>query len=191
MSARPRRPGVDRVPLGRDVTDRTHGRHAVLDEFPRRGGACGRRGSLRRRHMTRPDAVFSRDGAGRARWAGAGRGATSCTRSSRVGKAGRTRRPPARSSSRADGLAAWFDGDGREPSTSARAAGQRRPAPGGRRVARSRSTQPHDPRCRTSLAPELVAEDPRRCARQDSNLRPLPPQGSALSPELRARGGQV
>ena len=28
-----------------------------------------------------------------------------------------------------------------------------------------------------------------RCARQDSNLRPLPPQGSALSPELRARGG--
>ena len=25
------------------------------------------------------------------------------------------------------------------------------------------------------------------CARQDSNLRPLPPQGSALSPELRAR----
>ena len=24
------------------------------------------------------------------------------------------------------------------------------------------------------------------CARQDSNLRPLPPQGSALSPELRA-----
>ena len=27
-----------------------------------------------------------------------------------------------------------------------------------------------------------------RCARQDSNLRPLPPQGSALSPELRARG---
>ena len=31
----------------------------------------------------------------------------------------------------------------------------------------------------------------KRCARQDSNLRPLPPQGSALSPELRARGGQV
>ena len=29
-----------------------------------------------------------------------------------------------------------------------------------------------------------------RCARQDSNLRPLPPQGSALSPELRARGRQ-
>ncbi len=29
------------------------------------------------------------------------------------------------------------------------------------------------------------------CARQDSNLRPLPPQGSALSPELRARGGEV
>ena len=28
------------------------------------------------------------------------------------------------------------------------------------------------------------------CARQDSNLRPLPPQGSALSPELRARDGQ-
>jgi hypothetical protein len=26
------------------------------------------------------------------------------------------------------------------------------------------------------------------CARQESNLRPLPPQGSALSPELRARG---
>ena len=26
------------------------------------------------------------------------------------------------------------------------------------------------------------------CARQDSNLRPLPPQGSALSPELRALG---
>lgn len=24
------------------------------------------------------------------------------------------------------------------------------------------------------------------CAREDSNLRPLPPQGSALSPELRA-----
>ena len=31
----------------------------------------------------------------------------------------------------------------------------------------------------------------RECARQDSNLRPLPPQGSALSPELRARGSQV
>src|SRR3954465_10882489 len=31
----------------------------------------------------------------------------------------------------------------------------------------------------------------RQCARQDSNLRPLPPQGSALSPELRARGWQV
>ena len=31
----------------------------------------------------------------------------------------------------------------------------------------------------------------RVCARQDSNLRPLPPQGSALSPELRARGSQV
>ena len=31
----------------------------------------------------------------------------------------------------------------------------------------------------------------RGCARQDSNLRPLPPQGSALSPELRARGGEV
>ena len=29
------------------------------------------------------------------------------------------------------------------------------------------------------------------CARHDSNMRPLPPQGSALSPELRARGGQV
>ena len=29
------------------------------------------------------------------------------------------------------------------------------------------------------------------CARQDSNLRPLPPQGSALSPELRARGRAV
>ena len=29
------------------------------------------------------------------------------------------------------------------------------------------------------------------CARQDSNLRPLPPQGSALSPELRARGTAV
>jgi hypothetical protein len=27
----------------------------------------------------------------------------------------------------------------------------------------------------------------RRCARHDSNMRPLPPQGSALSPELRAR----
>ena len=27
------------------------------------------------------------------------------------------------------------------------------------------------------------------CARHDSNVRPLPPQGSALSPELRARGG--
>jgi hypothetical protein len=26
-----------------------------------------------------------------------------------------------------------------------------------------------------------------RCARHDSNVRPLPPQGSALSPELRAR----
>jgi hypothetical protein len=26
------------------------------------------------------------------------------------------------------------------------------------------------------------------CARHDSNVRPLPPQGSALSPELRARG---
>ena len=25
------------------------------------------------------------------------------------------------------------------------------------------------------------------CARHDSNVRPLPPQGSALSPELRAR----
>jgi integrase len=30
-----------------------------------------------------------------------------------------------------------------------------------------------------------------RCARHDSNMRPLPPQGSALSPELRARGSQV
>src|SRR2546422_2450621 len=29
-----------------------------------------------------------------------------------------------------------------------------------------------------------------RCARHDSNMRPLPPQGSALSPELRARDGQ-
>ncbi len=29
------------------------------------------------------------------------------------------------------------------------------------------------------------------CARHDSNVRPLPPQGSALSPELRARGGRV
>jgi hypothetical protein len=29
---------------------------------------------------------------------------------------------------------------------------------------------------------------PTPCARQDSNLRPLPPQGSALSPELRAQG---
>ena len=29
------------------------------------------------------------------------------------------------------------------------------------------------------------------CARQDSNLRPLPPQGSALSPELRARDRSV
>ena len=28
------------------------------------------------------------------------------------------------------------------------------------------------------------------CARHDSNVRPLPPQGSALSPELRARDGQ-
>ena len=29
---------------------------------------------------------------------------------------------------------------------------------------------------------------PHRCARHDSNMRPLPPQGSALSPELRALG---
>src|SRR4051812_43922424 len=29
------------------------------------------------------------------------------------------------------------------------------------------------------------------CARHDSNMRPLPPQGSALSPELRARRGEV
>ena len=31
----------------------------------------------------------------------------------------------------------------------------------------------------------------RRCARHDSNVRPLPPQGSALSPELRALGDGV
>ena len=38
--------------------------------------------------------------------------------------------------------------------------------------------------------PENTVTDSRseKCARQDSNLRPLPPQGSALSPELRARG---
>jgi hypothetical protein len=29
------------------------------------------------------------------------------------------------------------------------------------------------------------------CARHDSNMRPLPPQGSALSPELRAQGHPV
>src|SRR5436305_12163924 len=28
-----------------------------------------------------------------------------------------------------------------------------------------------------------------QCARHDSNMRPLPPQGTALSPELRALGG--
>ena len=40
-------------------------------------------------------------------------------------------------------------------------------------------------------APAVLPEDSRvarECARQDSNLRPLPPQGSALSPELRALG---
>jgi hypothetical protein len=30
-----------------------------------------------------------------------------------------------------------------------------------------------------------------KCARHDSNMRPLPPQGSALSPELRAPGRPV
>src|SRR4051794_26737389 len=33
-----------------------------------------------------------------------------------------------------------------------------------------------------------VDDDTLKCARHDSNMRPLPPQGSALSPELRALG---
>src|SRR5207253_4452575 len=37
-------------------------------------------------------------------------------------------------------------------------------------------------------SPRVRPTNPAKCARQDSNLRPLPPQGSALSPELRARG---
>ena len=41
--------------------------------------------------------------------------------------------------------------------------------------------------CETADRPSIFV----RCARQDSNLRPLPPQGSALSPELRARGVSV
>ena len=45
-------------------------------------------------------------------------------------------------------------------------------------------------RCWTDRAGDFAASA-QRCARQDSNLRPLPPQGSALSPELRARGGEV
>ena len=57
-----------------------------------------------------------------------------------------------------------------------------------------RSKAPKDGRCasrcpRTGRASS--ARSPRRCAecaRHDSNVRPLPPQGSALSPELRARG---
>ena len=34
----------------------------------------------------------------------------------------------------------------------------------------------------------IVAAGTMKCARHESNLRPLPPQGSALSPELRALG---
>src|SRR5262245_41134802 len=36
-----------------------------------------------------------------------------------------------------------------------------------------------------------VSQTRSQCARHDSNMRPLPPQGSALSPELRARGTEV
>jgi folate-binding protein YgfZ len=43
-------------------------------------------------------------------------------------------------------------------------------------------------RCSTSKAQRRGT---RGCARHDSNMRPLPPQGSALSPELRARGESV
>ena len=43
---------------------------------------------------------------------------------------------------------------------------------------------------KSSCSGEAGADFGRRCARHDSNMRPLPPQGSALSPELRARGGQ-
>src|SRR6187455_1506479 len=45
---------------------------------------------------------------------------------------------------------------------------------------------------RLTIALTRPSEKPRtsgafsRCARHDSNVRPLPPQGSALSPELRA-----
>ena len=38
-------------------------------------------------------------------------------------------------------------------------------------------------------SPRFAACDGEACARHDSNMRPLPPQGSALSPELRALGG--
>ena len=38
---------------------------------------------------------------------------------------------------------------------------------------------------------DIQGEGSTRCARHDSNMRPLPPQGSALSPELRARGREV
>src|SRR5678809_1148319 len=41
---------------------------------------------------------------------------------------------------------------------------------------------------RSRHAPRKRADFRRECARHDSNMRPLPPQGSALSPELRARG---
>jgi predicted nucleotidyltransferase len=62
--------------------------------------------------------------------------------------------------------------------------------PGTRRVVRDGLVPLHDPH---GLLAALVAtiSGTATCARHDSNVRPLPPQGSALSPELRARGEAV
>jgi hypothetical protein len=54
----------------------------------------------------------------------------------------------------------------------------------------------HNPRIQATAPPKIgaptkrVQDFGRSCARHDSNMRPLPPQGSALSPELRALGDQ-
>jgi hypothetical protein len=79
---------------------------------------------------------------------------------------------------------------GRWPSSRSTSASEARPS-------RSRSAHPTARRRRTDNRrksryahdfPRITSYGMPRCARHDSNMRPLPPQGSALSPELRARG---
>jgi hypothetical protein len=68
----------------------------------------------------------------------------------------------------------------------------------GRRASRKRSYKRSSPRSGSRAGKKSIPASScplfdhltGQCARHDSNMRPLPPQGSALSPELRARGGQ-